>query len=51
MALCRTQDSAEKVGEAMLRAFEGGAELDATLYRSPVAERGARIVSDPEGAQ
>lgn len=51
VALCRGEESAKRTGDAMLEAFRKEAEPNATVYRSPVAERGARIVSHPEGAQ
>ncbi len=50
VAFCRGAKNAGRVGEAMLEAFRAEAKPEATLYRSPVSRRGARIVSDREGA-
>ena len=51
VALCRGARGAGLVGDAMLEAFQAGAEPEATLYRSPVARSGARIVSDRTGGR
>lgn len=47
-SLCRDAESARRVGEAMLSAYNDNAEPDATIYRSPVAPAGARIISPTE---
>ncbi len=47
-SLCRDAESAERVGEEMLSAYNANAEPDATIYRSPVALAGARVISPTE---
>ena len=51
VAFCRGEEAAGRVGEAMLSAFRAKAGPEATLYRSPVARSGARIVSDRTGGR
>lgn len=48
-SLCRDAESARRIGEAMLTAYSAKAEPDATIYHSPVAPAGARVVSPTEG--
>jgi hypothetical protein len=50
MALCRSPESAERVGAAMREAFVESADLEARLFLSPVSSRGARLVHDRRGA-
>ena len=47
-SLCRDAESTRRVGEAMLSAYNANAEPDATIYRSPVALAGARVISPTE---
>lgn len=46
MSLCRTPESAERVGAAMREAFAKASDVEARLFLSPVSPRGARIVHD-----
>lgn len=50
MALCRSPESAARVGSAMQEAFVTSAQVESRLFLSPVSSRGARIVRDMPGA-
>lgn len=49
-SICRSPDSAAEVGEAMLTTFTAHAAPAARLFLSPVAPRGAHVVSTTEAA-
>lgn len=49
-SLCRTPESARHVGQAMLSSFTAEASPPARLFLSPVAERGARVISTTQPA-
>jgi len=50
VALCRGPESAREVGEAMRAAFTRASDLEADLYLSPVAARGARLLDGATAA-
>lgn len=47
-ALCATPERARRVGDAMMEAYREDVGPGATLHRSPVGRRGARIVDGDE---